>query len=107
MPQIDAELLKALTAPVVLLLLVIMVVWGFISGRIRSAIAVKEIREDRDARLADKDRQIEIWREALRTREEAHGLQDAANREQLEVSRMTLELVRAIRADAAGPPGDG
>lgn len=101
MPQVDAELLKALTPTAVLLVMVLLVVWGFISGWIRSSVAVKEIREDRDARLADKDQLIEILREAHRTSEEARVLEATANREQLETSRLTLEVVRAIR-DATG-----
>lgn len=106
MPKIDAELLRALTPGGVLLVLVVLVVWGFISGRIRTAVAIKEVREDRDARLADKDRQIQEWRAAHAETEKARVLEAAANREQLEMTRMTLELVRAIR-DAARPPEGG
>jgi hypothetical protein len=97
-PQIDAELLKALTPMAVLLLIVLLIVIAFIRGWIRTAVAIKEVREDRDARLADKDRQIEQWREAHRVSEEARELDATASREQLEQARMTLEIVRAIRA---------
>lgn len=97
MPKLDAELLKAMTPMAVLLVIVLLIVWGFISGRIRSAIAIGEVREDRDARLADRDRVIEILWEANRTSEEARVLEAASNREQLEMTRMTLELVKAIR----------
>jgi hypothetical protein len=97
MPQINAELIQALTPAGLLLLLVLMLVTAFMVGWIRPGRAIVEVREDRDARLADKDRQIEQWREAHRTLEEARELDAAANREQLELTRMTLELVRAIR----------
>ncbi len=97
MPKIDAELIRALTPAGLLLLLVLMVVSAFMLGWIRPGRAIVEVREDRDARLADKDRQIDQWREAHRTSEEARELEATANREQLELTRMTLDLVRAIR----------
>jgi hypothetical protein len=93
----DADLIRALTPAGLLLFLVLSVVSAFMAGWIRPGRAIVEVREDRDARLADKDRQIDQWREAHRTSEEARELEAAANREQAETTRMTLELVRAIR----------
>jgi hypothetical protein len=98
MPEINAELIRSLTPAGLLLLLVLMLVSAFMVGWIRPGRAIVEVREDRDARLADKDRQIEQWREAHRLSEEARELGAAANREQIETSKVTLELVRGIRA---------
>jgi hypothetical protein len=101
MPQIDAELLRALSPMAVLLLLVLLIVLGFIRGWIRTSIAIREVREDRDARLTDKDRQIAEWREAHRGSEDARELQATALRESLETTRATLEMMRAWRSAAA------
>jgi ABC-type transport system involved in cytochrome bd biosynthesis fused ATPase/permease subunit len=100
-PTIDADLVKALTPGGLLLLLVLLMAAAFISGLIRPRSAIKEVREDRDARLADKDRQIADWREAHRESEEAREVQAAALRESLEATRATAELLKAWRAAAA------
>lgn len=101
MPKIDAELVKALTPAGLLLLLVLLVVAAFLTGLVRPRSAIKEVREDRDARLADKDRQISEWREAHRGSEEAREVQAAALREALETGRAQVELIRAWRTAAA------
>jgi hypothetical protein len=100
MPTIDAELLKALSPMAVLLLIDLLIIWGFISGRIRTALSIREVREDRDARLADKDRQIAEWREAHRGSEDAREVQATALRESLDTTRATVELMRAWRSAA-------
>lgn len=100
MPQIDAELLRALSPMAVLLLIVLLIVIAFIRGWIRTSISIREVREDRDARLADKDVQIAEWREAHRGSEEAREVQATALRESLDTTRATLEMMRAWRSAA-------
>lgn len=100
MPKIDAELVKALTPAGLLLLLVLLIVTAFMLGWIRPRSAIAEVREDRDARLADKDRQIEQWREAHRGSEEAREVMAAALREALDTGRAQVEMMRAWRTAA-------
>lgn len=107
MPSIDAELIKALTPAGLLLLLTMCVVLAFMFGLIRPRSAIKEIRDDRDARLADlavmladKDRQIAEWRAAHTGSEAAREVQAAALRESLETSRAQVEMIRAWRTAA-------
>jgi hypothetical protein len=107
-PTIDAELLKSLTPMAVLLLVVLLVALGFIRGWIRTAVAISEVRADRDARLADKDaviadknEQIAMWRQAHRESEEAREVQADDLRVQHETTRATVELLRSLRIAGA------
>lgn len=101
MPKIDGDLVRALTPGGLLLLLILLVVAAFLSGLVRPRSAIREVREDRDARLADKDRQIAEWREAHRVSEEAREVQGAGLREAVESMRATAELIKAWRSAAA------
>lgn len=68
------------------------------TGRIRPARAVEEVRQDRDARLADARDQIEIWRDAYRLSEVAREKSETALRESLETNRITVDLLRSVRS---------
>ena len=87
MPSIDADLVRSLTAGGLLLLLVLLLIMAFMLGLIRPRSAIREVREDRDARLADKDQQISEWREAHRGSEEAR-----------EVHRVLGEITDTLRS---------
>jgi hypothetical protein len=69
-------------------------------GILRPRSAIVEIREDRDARLADKDRQIESWQEAHRLQVEASNKKDEALREALEVARAANDALNGFRQAA-------
>lgn len=108
MPTIDADLVKALTPTGLLLLLVLLLIAAFLTGLIRPRSAIKEVREDRDARLADKDTQIRTLQEAFSTEREARMKTDEALREALESSRVTAAAFTAIRSAAQDARrGDG
>lgn len=79
---------------------ILLLVLGFMRGDIRPNRAIKEVRADRDARLADKDQQIATWREAHRLSEEARGKSEAASREALEVAKAAEEALKGFRSAA-------
>jgi hypothetical protein len=99
-PKIDADLVRALTPAGLLLLLVLMLISAFMLGLIRPGRAIAEVREDRDARLADKDEQIRDWQEAHRVSEAAREKEAESTRIALEASRATADLLRALRTAA-------
>jgi len=100
-PKIDADLLRALSPMAVLLLIVLLIVIGFIRGWIRTAIAIQEVRADRDARLADSQQQTADWREAHRLSETAREKQAEALRESLEVARAAEDALKGFRTATA------
>lgn len=98
--QLDAELLKTLSGPAIGTLVVIF----FMLGIIRPRSAVRELREDNQARLADKDTQIAEMRETLRISEESRAADRELSREILEVARTSEAAIRGLR-DALEPGG--
>ena len=87
------EVLGALSPAVLCSLFVLMVLLGWI----RPSRTVEEIREDRDARLADKDKQIEYLQRAIEKSEETKETQAEALRDALEVSEAVVEILSSIR----------
>lgn len=85
---------------------VIAIAWLLFTGRIRTAREVRDLREDRDARLAEAREQITTWRQAYEMSEAARAAQADLLRETLEVGRTVEQIVRALR-QAAGSPASG
>lgn len=96
MEWLTGGLIDKLTPPGLLLLFFLLNQLGYI----RPARAVDEVRADRDARLADKDRQIDIWREAVAVERAAREKQDETVREALELARAANDALRGFRAAA-------
>jgi hypothetical protein len=93
MEWVTGDLVDKLSAPGLLLLFFLLNMLGYI----RPNRAVAEVRADRDARLADKDRQIDIWREALAAERSAREKQDETVRESLEAVRAANDALRGFR----------
>lgn len=100
MEWLSADFLKALSAPALLLLFFLIIVLAFIMGWVRPRSAVTEIREDRDARLAEVKAERDTWREAHRISEQARELGAEATREQIEVSRAAVDALNGFRSAA-------
>lgn len=95
MEWLSPEFVRSLTAPGVLLLgsvFLIVVVFRDRNARIR------DTREDRDARLEDKDDQIRKLWEALGASETARDRQADGLREALDASRTAVSAVEGLRS---------
>jgi hypothetical protein len=101
MEWLTGDLLDKLTAPSLLLLFFLLNMLGLI----RPKRAVDEIRADRDDRLAEAYRQVDMWhdaydneRKARETQGEVVRTQGEALRESLEVARAANDALRGFRA---------
>lgn len=94
MTWLTGDLLANLTAPALLLVIVLLVMLGFVVPR----SVLLQVRQDRDARLADAQQQIVDWREAHRLSETAREKQAEALRESLEVARAAEDALKGFRA---------
>ena len=79
-------------------------VWMILTGRLRPHRAVQELRDDRDARLADAKQQIAMWRDAYEKSDKIREAQADLLRDNLEVGRTIESLVRALREAAGNHP---
>ena len=86
-----------LTPSLLLLILVFLMMYFLMTGKLRTAIAVREIRQDRDDRLADYRQQIDDWKEAHAVSEKGRELQTQVAREALEASRTNEEIIKGLR----------
>lgn len=95
------EFISTLTPAGLLSIVVLMILLGYL----RPKRAIDEVRQDRDARIADAHEQITIWREAYRLSESAREKNEAALREALEVARAAEDALKGFRAAmmARGP----
>lgn len=73
----------------------------FMLGWIRPRSAVTEIREDRDARIAEVSAERDDWKEAHRLSELAREKLKATNHEQLELTRAAVDALRGFRMAAS------
>jgi hypothetical protein len=72
------------------------VVFMFMTGRIRPAKNIEELRSDRDAVLRHKDEEIAWWRAAYQQQAARGDKQEEALRECLEVGRATLAFMQSL-----------
>ncbi len=93
MAWLNPAFIGSLTPGTVLLILVLLIA----TGRLRPKSNVTEIREDRDARLADAQAQRDEWREAYFLSEEARKQSETAFREALEVVRTANAVLSGFR----------
>jgi hypothetical protein len=109
MPPIPPGFWTEATPIGVLLFVLVLLIWGVVSGRLRSNVAVQEIRADRDARVAEYRKQAEDWREAFQKSESAREIQTTIAKEALATSRSTESIVQSLRValDLATNRGSG
>lgn len=84
--------------PIGLLLLILgLLIYFLMSGKLRTNRAVQELRADRDARVAEYRQTANDFKEALRISEKARAVQTEITREALEASRIQEDIVRSLR----------
>jgi hypothetical protein len=101
-PWLSVEWLTALTPSALLSLGVLLI----FTGKLRPKSAIDEIRQDRDARIAEAKEQIAVWREAYRISESARDKSAAALAESLEGLKLAEDALRAFRSASATHQGD-
>lgn len=75
-------------------------IYAILSGRLVPRSAVDDVRADRDARLAEVRRESDDWRSAWQASQETNKVLADQNKELLELSRTTHQLIKAL----PGPP---
>jgi len=90
---IDPELLKVLSGPA----LATLVALFFMLGIVRPRSAIREVREDRDARIAEAKAQTADYKEAYRLSEEARAADREISRQALEVARTSEAAINGLR----------
>ena len=78
-------------------LVVLLLGWLVATGRLRTAGNVVEIREDRDARVADAKEQAAVWREAYYKSEAARVENERMLRDSLDNGLAVLHLLESFR----------
>lgn len=96
MPPIGEGFWTQATPVGVLLFILILLFWAVITGRLRSNVAVTEIRADRDARIAEYAKQAADWKTAYDNSEKAREIQTLIAKDALEVSRTTEHVVNSL-----------
>lgn len=86
--------------------LVVLFVLAILTGRLRPQSAVREIREDRDARLAEAKSQYQKALDVAKIWEEAYRTTEAARRDQAKVLDDLITTVKAMQV-AVAPPTQG
>lgn len=91
---LSPEMLSVLSGPACFTFVAVL----FAFGIIRPRSAIYEVREDRDARLADKDAQIADLKEAYKISEEARTNDREISREALEGMRTMEAAINGLRS---------
>ena len=97
MSEIPLSVWSNLTGVSLALAIVFLLFYFLITGKLRTNLAVQEIRQDRDDRVAEAKQQVEDFKEALRVSEEARAVQTEITREALEASRISEDVLRSLR----------
>jgi hypothetical protein len=71
-------------------------VYAILTGRIVPRSTVNDVRADRDARLAEVRRESDDWRSAWQASQETNKVLADQNKELLELSRTTHQLIKAL-----------
>jgi hypothetical protein len=95
---IDPELLKAFGGPAGAVMFAVLIALLFALGIIRPRSAIREVREDRDARLAEYREQIQDLKEAYRISEEGRTADREISRQSLEVARTSEAAITGLRS---------
>lgn len=105
--QLNATSLSALLGIAIMALMVVF--YSVVRGKLRPESAIKDAREDRDARVlearADRDmrvleanKQAEMWKQAFDTAEEARRSQEALLRETtMEIGKTVQHVIGALQ----------
>jgi hypothetical protein len=77
-------------------LIVIAFIHAILSGRLVPRSALEDVRADRDARLAERQKESDDWRSAWEVTQTANGILAAQVSELLELSRTTNQFIQAL-----------
>jgi hypothetical protein len=75
-------------------------IYAILAGRLVPRSAVDDVRADRDARLAEIRRESDDWRSAWQASQETNKVLADQNKELLELSRTTHQLIKALPGPA-------
>lgn len=80
--------------------LIVLVVILILTGRLVPRSVVRDIRKDRDERVAEAQEQTAIWREAYQLSKQAQDIMLLQTRQQLEVGRTVNQVLQSLPTTA-------
>lgn len=82
------------------------VAYAILTGRLVPRATLKDVRDDRDARLAEIGKEADHWRAACEAQTEINRVYSEQIRDLVAVARTTNDLIRSIPGPVSkGPPG--